>query len=127
VQIVVGAALVRDARLLAAQRADPPALAGRWELPGGKVEPGEDEVSALVRECEEELGVRIAVGERVGGDLPLVTGAVLRVYAGTIVSGEVLAHEHLELRWLAAGELDSVDWLDGDRPLLPALAALLAR
>src|SRR5215467_10554281 len=53
--LVVGAAIIARGRLLAAQRADPPELAGGWELPGGKVEPGESDQEALVRECHEEL------------------------------------------------------------------------
>ena len=55
---VVGAAIVRDGRVLAARRTTPPEPAGRWELPGGKVEPGETAAAALVREIGEELGCR---------------------------------------------------------------------
>src|SRR4029077_8578842 len=57
--IIVGAAILPEGRLLACQRSEPPEVAGRWEFPGGKVEPGEDELEALIRECEEELGVVI--------------------------------------------------------------------
>jgi 8-oxo-dGTP diphosphatase len=79
--VVVGAAIVVDGRVLACERDSPPETAGRWEFPGGKVEPGEDEIEALVRECEEELGVIIKIGDRVGGDVPLAHGrAVLRVW-----------------------------------------------
>ncbi|MET9965659.1 NUDIX domain-containing protein, partial [Streptomyces sp. NPDC006356] len=56
-RIVVGAALLAGGRLLAARRSAPEELAGRWELPGGKVEPGEAPEAALVRELREELGV----------------------------------------------------------------------
>ncbi|RCV47194.1 NUDIX domain-containing protein, partial [Marinitenerispora sediminis] len=66
--IVVGAAIVRDGVLLAAQRAEPPQMRGRWELPGGKVDPGESDEEALVRECREELGVRIRPVHRLGAD-----------------------------------------------------------
>src|SRR5690606_41296970 len=65
------AAIVRAGRLLAQQRGYPDHLAGQWELPGGRVEPGETEVDALVRECVEELGVQVRVGDRVGPDVPL--------------------------------------------------------
>lgn len=54
---VVCAAILDGGWLLAARRTGPPALAGGWELPGGKVEPGEEELAALVRECREELGI----------------------------------------------------------------------
>ena len=126
--VVVGAAIVCDARVLAAQRAEPPRLAGYWEFPGGKVEPGEGEVAALVRECREELGVEVAVGPRLGGDVPLPGGtATLRVFTAQVVAGTPTALEHRALRWLAAGEVDAVDWLPTNAPLLPALRALLDR
>lgn len=63
--VVVAAAVVSDGRVLAAQRVRPPALAGRWELPGGRVEVGEDEPAAVVRECREELGTEVVVDGRI--------------------------------------------------------------
>jgi 8-oxo-dGTP diphosphatase len=103
--------------------------AGKWEFPGGKVEPGETDAEALVRECREELGVRVEVGERVGPDVPLAHGrAVLRVYAVRLLDGDVpRALEHTAMRWLAADELDTVPWLPADRPIVAELPALLLR
>ena len=103
-------------------------MAGRWEFPGGKVEVGETDVEALVRECEEELGVRVTIGTRVGGDVPLAHGrAILRVYQARLSNGDVPQRlEHAELRWLAGHELDSVDWLPADAPIVAALVPLLA-
>ncbi|WP_163511133.1 (deoxy)nucleoside triphosphate pyrophosphohydrolase [Fodinicola acaciae] len=121
--LVVGAAILRDGRVLAAQRKTP----ARWEFPGGKVEPGEEPVAALVRECEEELGVRIDVHDPLADDVPLPGDrGVLSVFAATIVSGEPVAREHAELRWLAAGDLDSVNWMPADIPFVAALRGLLA-
>jgi 8-oxo-dGTP diphosphatase len=122
---VVAAALVRAGRLLAAQRAHPVELAGRWELPGGKVDPGESDAVALARECREELGVDIAVGHQVGPEISTASGLTMRTYVCTLMAGEPTAFEHSALRWLAAAELADIDWLDADRPLLPHLAALL--
>jgi 8-oxo-dGTP diphosphatase len=126
-QIIVGAAILDRGRVLACARADPPAMAGRWEFPGGKVEVGETDVEALVRECEEELGVRVTIGTRVGGDVPLAHGrAILRVYQARLSNGDVPQRlEHAELRWLAGHELDSVDWLPADAPIVAALRPLL--
>ncbi|MGH8867998.1 MAG: (deoxy)nucleoside triphosphate pyrophosphohydrolase [Actinomycetes bacterium] len=122
---VVGAAILdRDGRLLAAQRSGPPDLAGRWELPGGKVEPGEDEQAALVRECREELGVEVRLGERVGGDWPIGPAGVLRVWLAEIVSGEPEALEHLAVRWLSPGSWLEVPWLPADLPLIRTIEAL---
>jgi 8-oxo-dGTP diphosphatase len=124
VQIVVGAAIVRHGRVLAARRAVPADLAGRWEFPGGKVEPGESDVDGLTRECREELGVQIGVGELFGCiESP---GFALRVYLAELIAGEPqpLA-DHDELRWLAAAELENVAWLPADRPLIAALRSRL--
>ncbi|MEO9140136.1 MAG: (deoxy)nucleoside triphosphate pyrophosphohydrolase [Jatrophihabitans sp.] len=118
---VVAAALVRDARVLAARRSAPHRLAGGWEFPGGKVEVGEDEAFALARECREELGVQI----RVGTELAQTSGGGIRLvlFAATLTSGEPNPLEdHDELRWLGVDEVDSVPWLPIDRVLLPAVA-----
>ncbi len=127
--VVVGAAIVRDGMLLAACRARPAELAGRWELPGGQVEHGESEVAALRRECREELGVSVQVQRRLGPDLLLspVAHGVLRVYLAALTPGspEPSAVEHAELRWVGVGELRGLDWLDADWVLLPELAAAL--
>ncbi len=126
-RVVVGAAVVRDGRLLVGQRSGPPELAGRWELPGGQVADGEPEPAALAREIDEELGVPVRVGERVGPDLPVDGNRLLRVYAAELDGGgaEPRALEHAALRWVGPGELDALDWLPADRVLLPDLRALL--
>lgn len=121
-QVVVGAAIIRDHQLLAARRSAPAALAGGWELPGGKVEADESEVEALVRECREELGVSVHAGQRVPGEWRLRDDLVLRVYLATIVAGEPQPLEdHDELRWLPAARLGDVAWLPAD---VPAVAAV---
>lgn len=129
VPVVVGAAIVRDGRLLTASRAHPPELAGRWELPGGAVEPGEHPEDALRRECREELGTDVEVGGRVGTDLPIgdpYDGRVLRIHAARLRPGapEPVAHEHRELRWTSAAELAGLGWLDADRAVVAELRTL---
>jgi 8-oxo-dGTP diphosphatase len=127
--VIVAAIIVTNGHVLACERSAPPEVAGRWEFPGGKVERGETDEAALVRECAEELGVRVAVGPRVGPDVPLARGrAVLRVFAVTLLAGDVPQNlEHTSMRWLAADELDSVPWLPADEPIVAELPALLAR
>ncbi|MFB7247073.1 DNA mismatch repair protein MutT [Streptomyces populi] len=117
--VVVAGALVRDGRLLAARRSAPPDLAGRWELPGGKVEPGETPERALVRELREELGADTQALERVPGEWPLKPGYVLVVWAARLLSGSAEPaplEDHDELRWLTPEEIWDVDWLDQDVP-----------
>lgn len=127
--MVVGAAIIMDGRVLACERSAPPEVAGRWEFPGGKVEPGEIETDALARECAEELGVRVEIGDRLGRDVRMAHGrSVLRVYLARLLHGdEPKALEHSELRWLSAAELDAVPWLPADVPIVAALRPLLAR
>lgn len=125
---VVGAALLRDGRVLAARRTSPPEAAGRWEFPGGKVDPGETPEQALVREIAEELGCTIEVTGWLAGEQRLGTAYVLTVATARIVSGEPQPqpHEHDQVRWLGAADLHDVDWLEGDRPFLAELGGWLA-
>ncbi|MDN5917991.1 MAG: NUDIX domain-containing protein [Pseudonocardia sp.] len=124
--VVVGTALVHGGRVLAACRAHPPELAGRWEVPGGGVEAGEPEPDAVRRECAEELGTRVRVGGRIGTDLP-IGRRVLRIHRAEIVPGapEPWAREHRELRWVDAPGLAELGWLDADRALVADLRELL--
>ena len=122
---MVGGALVRDGRVLASRRTEPPRLAGMWEFPGGKVEPGEDDATALVRELREELRVEVEVGERLGDDLPIGATAVLRVYVCRLLSGEPALVDHDEHRWLGADDLLDVPWIPVDRPLVAQLRGRL--
>lgn len=120
-QRVVGAALVRDGRVLAARRTAPAVAAGRWEFPGGKVEAGETPEQALVREVAEELGITIEVRRWLAGSAPIGTTYELTVAVAEVWDGEPTPAEHDLVRWLAADELDDVDWLEPDRPFLPEL------
>jgi 8-oxo-dGTP diphosphatase len=124
-QIVVAGAVISGSVVLVAQRSRPPDLAGRWELPGGKVAPGETEAEALVRELAEELGVDVAVGERLGDDIELNGTTTLRAYRVRLVHGEPHPHDHRALRWVTAAELIDIDWVPADRAWLSALSRVL--
>ena len=128
-QLVIVAAAIVDGdppRVLAAQRSYPAGLAGFWELPGGKVDPGEEDTEALVRELKEELGVTVAPGERFGNDVVIPVG-VLRVWWARIVDGTPQPLEHAALRWVAADELGELPWLPADAPVVDALRHSLRR
>ena len=108
----------------ALRRTAPAAAAGRWELPGGKVEPDEDPGAALVRELREELGVTAVVVGWLAGEAAIGETHRLRV-AGCRSDDEPRPTEHDAVRRLGADELDDVDWLDPDRPFLSELRGLL--
>ncbi len=128
-RVVVGAAIIRDARVLAARRTRPAELAGQWEFRGGKSEPGGSGPAALARECREELGSAVVAGPLIGA-ATVRAGLVLRVYRATLADGSAepaIGEDHDELRWLAADDLDSVPWLAPDRPIVAALRDELRR
>ena len=124
--VVVATALCRNGQVLVAQRRRPPAHAGRWELPGGRVEPGESESDAAVRECREELGAAVRPTHRLGTDLPIEAG-VLRVHVAELRPGspEPRALEHAAVRWVGMDAVGDLDWVDADRAVLEDLRALL--
>lgn len=126
--VVVGAALLDGGRLLAARRSAPPELAGRWELPGGKVEPGETPEAALARELREELGVEAEPVRRVPGQWPLRAPYVLQVWTARLRAGSPepkALQDHDELRWLTAATLWGVEWLEQDVAAVREVAAEL--
>jgi 8-oxo-dGTP diphosphatase len=134
---VVGAAVVDDllapTTLLAARRTEPPHLAGGWELPGGKVEPGEDPQAALHRELAEELGVRVQLGAEITGPDPERPGWPLppqhrmRVWLALVTRGVPgPIEDHDEVRILGPGQWLDVDWLPADVPIVTTLLAAAA-
>lgn len=127
---IVAAVIVDDletpTRFLAAQRSYPADLAGQWEFPGGKVEPGEDPVEALRREIREELGVELTLGNMVVGPRadgwPIPPGVMLVWLATT--TDTVRPTEHSALTWCDKTGPD-LPWLAGDRDLVAHLTTLL--
>lgn len=132
---VVGAAIVDSfedpTQLLVGQRSAPPALAGLWEFPGGKVEAGEKCEDALLRELGEELGVSARLGQELAGPHPqgwvLNEKAAMRVWFAEITDGRAVAlQDHAELRWvgLDASVLE-LPWIPADYPIVERLLAVL--
>lgn len=122
--------LNRPQKLLAARRNRPESLAGLWEFPGGKVEPGESEIAAVHRELREELGVQIRLGAMIHG--PHAQGwqlnekAAMRMWFAQISDGEADTLDgHDKLAWL---DLDDtvhsiVPWIPADAPIVSACLA----
>lgn len=128
--IVVAAALVdRDGRLLVQQRPEGLSMAGLWEFPGGKLEPGETPEQALIRELSEELAIDVDhaclapacfASESLGDKHLLLLLYVCRKWRGTPVAQHASA-----LRWVRPVELHALDMPPADKPLIGLLEALI--
>ncbi|WP_347567584.1 NUDIX domain-containing protein [Actinopolyspora sp. BKK1] len=127
--VVVAAAIVDGGLLLAQQRRSPARHAGGWELPGGRVEAGETEAQAVVRECREELAVDVRVLGGFGTDVPVSAdgGMLLRGYLAGLRDRSAVPRpvEHRAVRWVGADRLPELEWLATDRLLLDSMRSAL--
>lgn len=128
--LVVACALVdADRRVLIAQRPAGKSLAGLWEFPGGKVEPGESPEQALIRELEEELGI----STRTACLAPVSFAShsydnfhlLMPLYACRKWQGEPQTREHAALKWVRPQQLRDYPMPPADEPLIAALCDLL--
>jgi len=128
--LVVAVALVdADRRVLIAQRPEGKAMAGLWEFPGGKVEPGETPEAALIRELEEELG--ISTKEACLAPVSFASHSyenfhlLMPLYACRKWQGQPVAREHTALKWVRPQALRDYPMPPADEPLIAALCDLL--
>lgn len=120
---VVGAAIIQGNKILAMQRGEQMTLPGMWEFPGGKIEAGETEQEALIREIKEELNVDITILDYINEasyDYDFGT-VILKVYTAKIIAGELSLEEHKDGKWLKADQLLDMDWAPVDIPASEAL------
>ncbi|MBN2223471.1 MAG: (deoxy)nucleoside triphosphate pyrophosphohydrolase [Deltaproteobacteria bacterium] len=120
---VCAAAIIREGRVLVGRRNRYIDDSGRWELPGGKLMAGEDPRACLARELLEEFGVRAQVG-----DLFAVTNhryehrhILLIVYRTSVPAGGLSSSDHDRLIWADPRQMESLDFLEADRPIVRQL------
>jgi len=120
---VTAAIIEEGGRVLIARRKPGRHMGGRWEFPGGKIEPGETPEQSLARELEEELAIEARVGallctasyEGDGVSLELL------VYRVTRTAGTPALREHEELRWVSPADLPAYDLAESDRRVVAEL------
>lgn len=114
------AIIERDGKVLAAQRSTSGSLALKWEFPGGKVEEGESDVEALIREIQEELCVDIHIGDRLPAtERDDVNRIIMLIpFVCQLATEDIVLTEHEQIMWLSPEELPTLDWAEADRGVI---------
>lgn len=124
---VVCAVILKENKILIAQRSEQMKLPLKWEFPGGKIEKDEDEIQALIREIKEELNVDILPIKRVSSHIHDYGSFKINLiaYLCNYVSGEIMLLEHLDYEFVEFENLINYDLADADIPVVETLKALL--
>lgn len=122
----------KDKKVLIAHRNPTGQMGNRWEFPGGKVEEGEDEKTAIVREFEEEFGVKVTVGEKIAEATFKHNGIERALHAYTItvphdgMTEKYVLTEHTEYAWAEVAEIPTLNFVDSDLLIYPQVVKYLA-
>ena len=126
---VVCAVIIKDHKVFVTQRGYG-SNKGKWEFPGGKFECGKDAdlESAVVREIREELATDVAVEEFITQETVDVGDRIfhLNFFKCSMEGDAPTLLEHMDAKWVSAGEIENLDWLDGDRCALSVIISLLS-
>ncbi|MEC5375623.1 pyrimidine (deoxy)nucleoside triphosphate diphosphatase [Pseudocitrobacter sp. MW920760] len=122
---VVAAIIEQNGQILLAQRPSHADQAGLWEFAGGKVEQGESQPEALIRELREELGIEAQPTRYIASHQREVSGRIIHLHAWhvPVYAGEIVAHEHSALTWCSPELALSYPLAPADIPLLQAFMA----
>jgi 8-oxo-dGTP diphosphatase len=126
---VTAAILEKDGRLIIAQRKSKDHLGGKWEFPGGKIEPGETPEECLARELKEEFSIEVSIGNFLGSNIHHYDHISIELMAfRTIwVGGELNSTDHKDYKWVTIDELDQFDFAPADRPFVDKLISGMFR
>ncbi|WP_067726909.1 (deoxy)nucleoside triphosphate pyrophosphohydrolase [Oceanobacillus damuensis] len=122
---VVGAVIIKENKILCAQRGPDKSLPYLWEFPGGKIEAGETPQDALKREINEEMHCEIEIGEQVEHTVYEYDFGIvhLTTYKCKLLEGNPVLTEHAAIKWLPSKELPSLEWAPADIPAIEKLTA----
>ena len=121
---VTAAVIIEDGLLFLVRRAEGQSLAGFWELPGGKIEPGESAQECLVRELQEELEMRAIVGEELARtEYHYDHGSFEMIALRTDRLSEFSLSVHDEFKWVSKGDIEGVKLAPADVKLVGQLVA----
>lgn len=124
---VVGAILIKDSKILCAQRGGEKSLPYLWEFPGGKIEKGETPQKALQRELKEELKIEVTVENDIYDkvsyeyDFGIVNLTTIICH---LKEGEPVLTEHVDIKWLEPKEIKSLEWAPADIPTVEKLSKI---
>jgi 8-oxo-dGTP diphosphatase len=125
---VVCAIIEKGEKILVAKRPTTKSMGGKWELPGGKIEPGEDPRAAIVREIREELGCEVAVRAQLTPHEHEYPSFAIRLIPLLcyVIDDEPRPLEHDAIIWAEREELQRLDWAEADIPIVASyLASIL--
>ena len=120
---VVAGIIWKEGQILLARRGSHKHLAGKWELPGGKIESGESAENALERELKEELGIVTDTGEFFDFNIHHYSSISIKLlaYDSTYISGEISLSDHDKVEWVEIANLIHYDFAEADIPLVHKL------
>lgn len=120
---VTAAIIMKDNKVLIAQRAPGQRVSGKWEFPGGKIEEGETPEECLKREIFEELDIQIEVLSKFGESILKYDMGTIKLIAFNCkwVSGEIALNVHSQIKWVSRAEFDQYDFAPADIPFVESL------
>lgn len=124
---VVCAVILKENQILIAQRSEKMKLPLKWEFPGGKLEDGENEKEAIVREIKEELNIEILPSRRISSNVHAYRSFKIELiaYLCTYISGEIHLLEHKDVKFVPLELLTNYDLADADLPVIEKLKTFL--